>query len=161
MNIFLIFLLIAAATGFTINCRFNFDIAWTTIGQVYTCYVDSMSTAGNSTHVTAYTGTHLNALTRWDVKMIHFPKEHCQRWNLTKVPKGFLTLFPNFIALYFSICAIKTLSGSELDEYPNLQRFGYADSILESIPGNLFSKTPNMRYFLAFGTAQLSTLAIT
>lgn len=142
-----IFLLVASATSMRIGCRFNFDISWTVIGQVYTCFVTSFSIAGNSTHVVSYTGTHLTGQSRWEVKMIHFPYQNCPSFGLTIVPKGFLSVFPNFIALYFSRCPIATLSGNELKEYPNLQRFGYADSILQRVPGNLFAPTPNMRYF--------------
>jgi hypothetical protein len=150
----LIFALLSITSGTNITCRFNYDISYPEIGQVYTCDVISMDFSENSTFITGYDGEHwTSSHTSEHVIMIRFATE-CREFNFKNIPKGFLDIFSNFIALHFWDCGINSLSGDEITEYPNLQWFGLENSELSRIPGDFFASTPNMR-FVTFRWNQL------
>ncbi len=65
---------------------------------------------------------------------------------MSHVPRGLLEYFPNFVELSIHYCGIKSLSGNELAEYPNLQSWTLHGTEVEKIPGNFFSFTPGMAF---------------
>lgn len=111
--------------------------------MIYACSVSGVDLSDDPVRVTGYSGTHLNNLTRFDVRSVFIP---CSSFNLRVVPQGILEFFPNIILLRLSGCFGVTLTGSELIEYQNLEGFGVNNGDLERIPGNLFRSTPKLRY---------------
>jgi hypothetical protein len=75
--------------------------------------------------------------------------------EISSIPSGISSYFPNFTAIYFINCGINFLSGSELEEYPQLEWFGLYRSELERIPGNFFEPTRNLK-FVNFNSNQIS-----
>lgn len=142
MKLLLILFAIAGASGIHIDCFYyqeNFEV----LGELYTCYVYSMDSSVNSTHITGYSGQHLSGYSSADVKGISFnPVPQCE---LKIVPKGILNVFPNFLAIYIHQCPIETLNGDELAEYQNLQWWGIRLSNITHVPGNLFASNPQMK----------------
>lgn len=139
---FLIFsILIGVANGIHISCLFyNNDFG--TVGTHYTCSVNIMDLSDNSTHITRYNGTHISGMS--NVNVTAFYIGYCAPFNLTTYPIGLSLLFPNLKVIYMNTCPISTLTGDELNEFPDLIRFGLVWGKLVRVPGNLFDATPNM-----------------
>lgn len=139
MKLLIILLLIATTNSIKIGCYFTFGINFVNLGKLYGCDVYSMDFSDNSTHVINFIGNHQYGNSSIDVKGIQFC--NYQNYNLTAVPKGLLTIFPNIIGFTFAKCNINYLHGNELDEYPNLQFWTFAHTNLERIPGEFFAST--------------------
>lgn len=146
MKLFLIFLVIAKVSGIFIKCEFKIINFY---GPLYTCNINSIEFADNSTHITGYSGIHLEGYSSEDVGMIY-----ASSLNITKLPKGFLKFFPNFISFYIIYSEIDVFNGDELVEYPNLEYWEFKASNLERIPGNFFSSTPKIK-FIDFSTNKI------
>jgi hypothetical protein len=93
-----------------------------------------------------YNGSHVGNRNRNDVRGVRFPADVCASSNLTEIPNNLLNIFPNLIALEFINCPITTLSGFELENYPNLEVFELSFTDLERIPGNFFNITNSISH---------------
>ena len=153
---FLIFLsFIAVTNGIKIGC--NFGVNKKT--KLYSCAVASLDFSDNPTTVTEVRNllaNDANSKEKFEKTYeIYFPRQKCRDFNLKIVPKGFLDFFPNFSEISFIGCAINSLNGDELEEYPKLESWVLSNSNLSSVPGNFFTKTPNMR-IVDFGGNKIS-----
>lgn len=144
MKIFLVLLIVAAASGIKIECEFKYR-GWGPVGSLYTCNVISIDFSDDVPHVTGYTGTHMSGRSASDVGGVWF-YPICVQTPLTAMPERLSNFFPNIVGLYFYKCAINTLNGEELKDYPNLQFWGHNQSNLTQIPGNFFALTPSLKY---------------
>lgn len=100
MKIFLLLLLITTAQSIRIGCRYTYYTFQGTIVDMFpTCNVISMDFSDHPTRVTFANGT---AAQIRETKMVYFGWRTfvpCGVFNLTFVPEGMSTVFPNLIGL--------------------------------------------------------------
>lgn len=148
MKYFLFLVLVTSAHSIRVGCRYSYyTFVGTVIENEPTCNVISLDFSDNSTHFTSANGT-------WEqimrTRIIYFGWTHftrCQQLNLTFIPQGISSVFPNMIGLTFDNCPILNLIGTELNEYRNLEFWSWTNTQLENgrIPGNFFSLSPKLR----------------
>lgn len=147
MKFLLIFVLIESAKGIKIGCDFT---TWSytdiLIQTSPTCIVVSMDFSDNSTHITASNGTSLQLSRIQTIDFGIHPNSNCNQFNLTFIPKGILSVFPNMTALTFDRCSIQTISADDFEEYPQLEIIFIRNTFILRVPGNLFEFTPNLRF---------------
>lgn len=149
MKLLIILLFLNSANSLHVLCYFNpmhWNITNSVALSILSCDVGAVDYSDSQTHLTGHNGTYRNNKTRFDVQSFYFVYSYCGKMNVTRVPKGILGQFPNMIALSFNNCSVDHLDGDELNEYPLLELFTLQYSNIEIIPGNLFSKTPFMKY---------------
>lgn len=134
----IIFVFFATTSAITFNCDYQ-EVSWLALGVNYQCQTAAFD-VGVTPYVTSISGNHLPNKNTNDVIAIHIG--NCS--NLSYIPKGLLTVFPNLIGIYLEACGVSTLIGTELNEYPKLTLFALENSTLEFVPGNLFANTPDM-----------------
>lgn len=151
MKFFLIFLSLAFASvnGIVLECEFvdgSLLEGNVTLWTDYSCWVIGVDYSGNATHVSGYTGNHRSNHSATNVRAVFFDEDLCPWFNLTRIPKGFSTIFPNLLGFFYENCAVDTINGDELDEYPDLRWWVIQFSPLERVPGEYFTQTPLIRY---------------
>lgn len=137
-SLFIVFILFASTSALTFTCEYK-EVEWFAIGLNYQCQTEPFN-VDSSQYVTSISGEHLPDKTNDDVIAIHIA--NCT--NLAYIPKGLLEVFPNLIGIYLDACGILSLTGTELNEYPQLRLFALELSSLDYVPGNLFAQTPDM-----------------
>ena len=142
MKILIFLTFIATANSILIECDFNTETTWASIGRVYTCKVTLLNLYDNPTTITGISGTHMSGKSNADVKFVYFMARNA----LEVIPKGLSDFFPNLFALSFEYCWINNLNGNELEDFPNLEWFSFRFNDLIRVPGNLFATNPNMKY---------------
>lgn len=146
MKFFYIFF-ISTVTAITIECEYkDKDYSPETI---YTCEVKNIEYDGESNLITNHTGIHPDggSYSDFTVKIVEFTSSFCYESNLTFIPKGFSSQFPNLIAFHYNNCPFnESLIGDELNEYSALENFTLTNTNLEKIPGNFFTNLSNLTY---------------
>lgn len=146
-------IIIASASALNFNCQFV-DVTWMGIGAHYQCQTKPSKPSNVETqYVTGVSGIHTSNRTNNDVDAIHI--SNCT--NLSYIPKGLLSIFPNLIGIYLDGCDITSLNGTELNEYPQLRLFALELSPLQYVPGNLFSHNPDI-FFVSFTDNKISAI---
>lgn len=142
-GIILFLVVFSTANGISLDCDFN---TWNwislpkTFKHTYTCKAKGFLESTNGT-VSDVTGKHLPGKNNFDVEFVKINNH-----ELTFIPRGLTRFFPNMFALYLHNSNIKVLHGFELDEYPRLIYFAYESGTLDTIGGELFTKTPKIIY---------------
>ena len=109
-----------------------------TLPYAYTCLTSELTNINEET-LTAVYGNHMSGKSNADVEYLNIRNVSI----LTFFPNGIENFFPNLTAIQIYHCNISTLTGHELDVFPNLTWFALqGQSQLERIPGNLFTNTP-------------------
>lgn len=134
----MVLIAVASTSALTFNCKFV-EAPWMAIGINYQCQTVPFNVQ-SSQYVTSISGVHMDNKTNHDVIAIHISK--CA--HLSYIPKGLLNIFPNLIGIYLDSCGVKSLNGTELNEYPQLKLFALELSPLYYVPGNLFALNPDI-----------------
>lgn len=154
MKVLLIFLFITLTRGIKLQCEYTrFGYTHTVIKNVNVCKVISVNYSDNSTHIT---DANITATSLENVQVVDFGYlyDNCREFNLKFIPRGFLSVFPNIIGLFFSNCEIDTLKGDELEEYYNLEILMIQKSNIKRVPETLFDLTPKLK-FVSFRSNQI------
>jgi Leucine rich repeat len=140
---------LALATSLHLDCQFE-TTNWIGMYFSYTCHAN-ISDLASGTTVLSYSGVHEPGKSALDVNAVKFGPEvtHNSCIDLTFIPQGLTNIFPNMTALIASECRIVELSGSELDEYVNLEFLAINNNRIERLPGRLFQSTPRLWYLNA------------
>jgi Leucine rich repeat len=135
----LVFGLISLTTAVRIECRFQDALLILDFGRIYTCLVVGITLTGNR-ELEEVTGNHVDFRTNADVKQLDFGwtwPSNCH--NLTFIPQKITNFFPNYIGMMFwSSCNIRTLTGDDLKDNPNLEYFFVRHNSIQRIPGDFF-----------------------
>jgi hypothetical protein len=139
--------LFSAVSGIFFECEFYQWTSYNQFGNVYSCWVPSISLTGNKL-VEGITRASISQKTNPSVKEVVFGWDG---WStsctgLDFIPQNIHNYFPNFNGLgFYSGCPIKALTGEELKDYHNLEWFQLRYSLIEAIPGNLFQNNHKLK----------------
>lgn len=153
-EIFVLILFLTSIKSFTINCDFQLSQDEPFIGVVYECDVRSLDQSLNSTHLTGYSGNHLQGFSAVDVRKIFF-----QFTSLSVVPQGIQEFFPTIYSLQITGSPISSVTGFELNEYKNLQVFILDQTNLIRVPGNFFGENLAIRH-ISFSNNRIQHVGI-
>jgi hypothetical protein len=97
----------------------------------------------NNSIITKIIGEHLDEKANQDVKILFFDGIS----EITSIPKGIESFFPNLIALGFSSCNITQLNSDDLNPFHLLEWFAIEkNSLLERIPPKFFANNLKLKY---------------
>lgn len=138
MKLLILFSIIAPLTAISLDCTISDSSFWYLLKSVYECRADiSLTSTNGSVSIVNIINGHTNSRSNNDIQAVLFK-------NLTFIPQGLTNFFPNLIAINLQECGIEKLSGTELYSYPKLNWFSLYYNKIERVPGNLFSKTPDI-----------------
>lgn len=144
----LILIIFPLINAIKIDCQFGEYLNVDT-GHEYKCLVKRMNFSDSTTRVTSASGTHvtINNFVKQDsqVTEVNFFYSDCAK--MTTIPKGLLTVFPNFNLLNIQGCGIESIKADDLAEYPTLTKFKLSISKIQRVPGDFFMYTPNIIFF--------------
>lgn len=132
-------LLVLATEAVHFNCRFTNMTFSGVLGVVYAC--DVTLTVTGSTTLESISGSHQSGRTNDDVEIINMARQ-----NLTFIPEGIDSFFKNLRGLEFWYTPLTAISSRDLQPFPKIIYFRAAGSRLTSLPGDLFSFTPNIQH---------------
>jgi Leucine rich repeat len=133
--------LIITVSAIDIECEFRMAQSLLML-DLYACRVINL-TLTDSKSLEIVTGDHLSRKSNADVKEIYFTNHPC---DLDFIPQNIHKHFPNIILIEFDNCKIRSLTGDELKDYVNLEKFSIDSNGIRMIPGSLFQNNPKMKY---------------
>jgi Leucine-rich repeat (LRR) protein len=96
----------------------------------------------NETFITGFNGAHVSGNSNSKVLGVWF-NNNCH--HIESIPTNLHKFYPNIIGISIYYCGIRELTGSELNQYKNLQELQLAGNKIERIPGNFFALNPYLK----------------
>lgn len=139
-KLFILLAVISSTYSIIFQCEYP-NAYYGNLGDIIHCNVTSYSDEGN--HV--LTAVNKSGWRESNLK-VKVAKFNLFGKNLDYIPKGLEKFFPNMIAIGVFGGKISKLSGDELNAYENLVSFHLCNTLLEYVPGNLFSNNLRISY---------------
>ena len=119
----------------TINCNFSSSSGWHIFDEIYTCEVDSISSAiiEPNTLISAINGQHAVGKSNNDVRGFRVKNA-----VVNYFPKGLQKFFPNLIAISILSSNLKEVRQSDLSPFPQLKYLNFYNNNLKSVREDLF-----------------------
>lgn len=120
-----------------IYCDYG-TMSWNGIEDIYECSVTAISA---EKEVTDIRGDHKGHNSNYDVEGLYVGNIH-----LTHIPKGIGRFFPSLRGIYLKNSGLQKISADDFKPFPYLTRFDSWNNKLESLDGNIFKYTPEMKW---------------
>lgn len=122
------------------NCDYRV-VAWSYIGNAYTCYVKDAIISDDERILTEVTGIHQINKTDLDVLTLTLYKVNCPF-----IPKNIDRIFPNLEGLQFQYANTSTIASSDLRPFPQLKVLLFRSNGLRFLDADLFRYNPNIEW---------------
>lgn len=122
-----------------IECTFDF------VGGQYTCSVSKASIDRPNVDIVSFEGKHQMGKNNNDVTEVDFDSMRVEYF-----PRNLQMIFPSLKFLIIRTCGLKEISRQDLDGLGKLVFSSDGNNKLKSLPDDLFSNMPNLKY-VSFG----------
>ena len=134
----LIILLLPAFNAVQIKCDFKF-VAWSVIGNSYTCQMRDLNVTQPKQSVTKVVGSNLSRMTNDRVKALQITTQIC-----FFLPLKIASSFPNLEVLQVFKSKLKAITQSDLKPFTKLRVLNMHSNELRTLEANLFDYNSNL-----------------
>ncbi|KAG4071344.1 hypothetical protein HA402_004048 [Bradysia odoriphaga] len=142
---FFVTILIPSSLQIVVECDYRISHGWRLIenpdNDPYGCYIRKTLDVTDKTTVTSATGQHYYGNNESGVVALAIYEGTCEA-----IPSGLGSVFPN--VEYFTIWSakLKSVTSTDLQQFPKLREIWLYENDLEYLESNLFEHNPNVEY---------------
>lgn len=129
--------------GLSLRCGFSSNVEYHAIGSPYRCEVNNLTVTSDDHVVSEVTGKHESEKKNSDVKLVLF-----QEQNLPNFPDDIHKFFTNVEGLIIDDSSLKSISKTDLVNFPKLKLLVITNNKIDKIENDLFEGCPDIEYLV-------------